>query len=125
MAAVITREDGQVLIARRAPHKSLPGRWEFPGGKVEPGEDPRAALERELLEEFGVPVKAGASIGSRQHQYPGLTVELDAYRATCAATDFTLDSHDAIAWVKPAECRQYDMAEADWFIVDALEEENR
>ena len=76
VVAGVLVERGQVLLSQRKPGGHLGGLWEFPGGKVEPGEDPRAALARELHEELGVAVDVGAPLEVTQHAYPGKTVLL-------------------------------------------------
>jgi mutator protein MutT len=80
VAAVIER-DGEVLVARRREAGERAGLWEFPGGKVEPGEGERAALARELREELGVRVQVGELYARVDHIYPDLQVELALYRA--------------------------------------------
>jgi len=120
VAGVVMRE-GRILIARRALHKAMAGKWEFPGGKVEAGETSAAALARELREEFGVNVEVGEKLGDQVHEYPGQAIWLEAYWARFGEGDLRLDSHDEIDWVTPAQCRTFDLADADWFIVDLLE----
>lgn len=70
VAAIIERE-GRILICRRRPEQSHPLKWEFPGGKVEPGETPAQALQRELAEELDLRVAAGEEIARYQYTYPG------------------------------------------------------
>ena len=81
VAALIER-GGEVLVARRKEEGERAGLWEFPGGKVEPGEGERAALARELREELGVRVQVGELYARLEHIYPDLQVELALYRAT-------------------------------------------
>jgi 8-oxo-dGTP diphosphatase len=69
VAAGVIIEQGKVLLSRRKKGSHLAGRWEFPGGKVEPGEDPRAALRRELEEELGVHVRVGEIVDVTFHRY--------------------------------------------------------
>lgn len=69
VAAGIVIEDGKVLLSRRKKGTHLAGRWEFPGGKVEPGEDPRAALRRELSEELGIRTRVGEIVDVTFHRY--------------------------------------------------------
>ena len=76
VAAAVIVESGRVLLTQRKRGTHLAGAWEFPGGKVEPGEDPRAALARELREELGVEVEAGAALEITFHRYPGKDVLL-------------------------------------------------
>jgi len=79
-AAVITRPDGQVLLAQRPPGKAYAGYWEFPGGKLEPGETPRHALDRELVEELGIRVRRAAPWLVQRFVYPHAHVELHFFR---------------------------------------------
>lgn len=109
VAAVITRADGAVLLARRAPGRAHAGLWEFPGGKLEPGESPEACLARELREEFGVE----AAIGPYLATGAAGPIELLGYRARIVAGEPGLSDHDALAWVAPADLAAYPMPPAD------------
>ena len=119
VAAVIERE-GRFLIAKRRPGGALGGRWEFPGGKIEPGETPEESLRRELREEFQVETEIGSFLGSEVHKYPTFTIDLMAYRAVCVSGEFKLADHAEIQWALPGELDRYDFAEADHFIVRML-----
>ncbi|MRG92828.1 (deoxy)nucleoside triphosphate pyrophosphohydrolase [Polyangium spumosum] len=76
VAAAVLVEEGRVLLTQRKRGTHLAGAWEFPGGKVEPGEDPRAALVRELVEEIGVEVSVGDPVEVTFHKYPEKSVLL-------------------------------------------------
>ncbi|MCX7963129.1 MAG: (deoxy)nucleoside triphosphate pyrophosphohydrolase [Candidatus Sumerlaea chitinivorans] len=119
VAGIICR-DQKVLLARRPAGDPLAGFWEFPGGKVEPGETPQRALERELDEEFGVKVWAGDFVASRLHSYPDRTIELVAYWATIEGEIAQLNAHDDVAWVSPTELEHYPLAPADEFLKEIL-----
>src|SRR5215467_4303492 len=80
VAAVIAK-DGKYLITQRRETAVLPLLWEFPGGRVEPGEDDRGALCRELKERLDAEVEVGEKVGERRHEYVGYTVELVLYSA--------------------------------------------
>lgn len=82
VAAGILVEDGKVLVTQRKAGSHLAGAWEFPGGKVEPGEDPRVALVRELREELGVEARAGEIVEVTFHRYPEKAVLLLFYEAS-------------------------------------------
>lgn len=75
-AGVIRRGDGRVLVARRPQGKHMAGAWEFPGGKLRPGETPRRALNRELREELGISVRRSAELMNYEQEYPDRLVEL-------------------------------------------------
>lgn len=118
-AAVIER-DGRILIARRRRGSHLEGKWEFPGGKIEPGESPEECLRRELKEEFGVEAEVGEFICASPHDYGNVAIELLAYRVRRVEGDFHLNSHAEICWVRREELSAYDFADADRPIVARL-----
>lgn len=112
LAAVI-RKDGRILIARRKSTDRFGGQWEFPGGKLEPGETPEAGLKRELAEEFGIEAGIGRFLGSVKSESVGYAIELDAYEAVHLAGEFELREHDEIRWVTPSKLSDYDLTEPD------------
>ena len=118
-AAVIER-DGKILIARRAAAKHLGGKWEFPGGKLEPGETPEACLVRELEEEFGVKTEIGKFIAENIFDYGTRTIRLLGYEVKYISGNFKLNDHDEIAWITRNEFKNYDFAPADLPIVAAI-----
>jgi len=109
VAGIIVQKK-KVLIARRAPHKSLSGKWEFPGGKIEKDETPEVALERELYEEFGVKTKTGIYITSNEHDYGSFKIKLLAYFSNYIEGNFILTDHDQIEWVRINKLISYDLA---------------
>ncbi len=118
VAAVVVR-DGRVLLSRRARGTHLAGHWEFPGGKVEPGEDPPSALRREVLEELGVACDVDAPFAFNHHAYPERRVLLITYRARLHGEPRALDGEE-IAWFGPEAVRRLTMPPADGPIVDRL-----
>ena len=120
VAAIIIKKD-KILIARRAAHKAMAGKWEFPGGKIEDGETMPEALEREILEEFSVHVKAGRFLATNTYSYETFQIELHAFYVTHIQGEFMLSDHDKIAWVTPDELEVYDLAEADIPLVKLLQ----
>lgn len=122
VVAGIIVKGGKVLIARRASHKSLSGKWEFPGGKTEGNETPETALERELFEEFNVITLTGRFITKNKHDYGDFQIELLVYESKVLEGDFKLTDHDKIEWVDKNELQQYDLAEADIPIIIKLKE---
>ena len=121
VVAGIVERDGLLLIAQRRPDDRLAGQWEFPGGKVEPGETPEAALVRELREEFAVETEVLGYVGTSVHAYATFTIELLAYRVRYVRGEFALNDHQAIRWVTAAELGAYPFAAADLPIVALLQ----
>ena len=97
-AAVIERPDGTFLLACRPEGKPYPGYWEFPGGKIEAGEDPRAALDRELKEELGIAVREATPWVTRVYAYTDATVRLHFFRVTAWDGEPQPLEDQAIAW---------------------------
>lgn len=122
VAAVIER-DGRFLAARRTEPPALAGRWEFPGGKTEPGEDDAAALRRECREELGVTIEVGPRVGPL-YTVPGGNLQVRTYRAVLVRGEpAPIESHDALRWLIPGspEVRELPWLEGDYAILDALE----
>ncbi|MGH6655612.1 MAG: (deoxy)nucleoside triphosphate pyrophosphohydrolase [Actinocrinis sp.] len=122
VAAVIER-DGLILAARRTGPPQFAGLWEFPGGKVEPGESDADALARECREELGVAATVGERIGP-EYVTPSGTMVVRTYFAVLdeGAEPGALDSHDALRWVRPSEpeTRALPWLPGDVLILDAL-----
>ena len=120
MAGVITDTRGRILLARRTEGRDLAGLWEFPGGKVEPGETPEAALVRELEEELGIDVDVGPALITVPQAYPRKRLFLDVRHV--AAWRGTPKGHEgqALAWVAPEKLPRYTMPPADRPVVGAL-----
>ena len=102
-AAVILRPDGSFLLGRRAADTFYPGYWEFPGGKVEPGETPREALARELHEELEIEVLAATPWIVREHVYEHAHVRLHFFRVTAWRGELRDHVHAALAWQHRAD----------------------
>jgi 8-oxo-dGTP diphosphatase len=120
-AAVILRGDGKVLLAQRPPGKAYAGYWEFPGGKLEAGETPRAALVRELAEELGLAVRRAAPWLVQRYVYPHAHVELHFFRVF--AWDGEPVGHDgqAFAWQTPGRFDVAPLLPANATVLRALE----
>lgn len=114
VAAVII-DDGRVLVTQRPAGSHLAGAWEFPGGKVEPDEDPRDALKRELREELGVETHVGAILETSFHRYPTKSVLLLFYdtRLAAGSPEPAPLQVAALQWSNASELRDDDFPPAD------------
>jgi len=110
VAAVIERE-GRFLVAKRPSHKRHGGLWEFPGGKLQPGEDLVAAARRELAEELGVQVQSVGPVDWSIQDAASIFV-INFVR-TSIVGEPTAREHDALAWVAPADLLRYELAPTD------------
>ncbi len=119
VSCAIIEKDGLVLAAQRSERMSLPLKWEFPGGKIEPGESPEECLRRELLEEMGVSVTVGKSLPASTHHYPKVTVTLFPFVCTIVSGEIVLDEHAAIDWLPPEKLHTLDWAEADVPVIES------
>jgi 8-oxo-dGTP diphosphatase len=114
-AAALVDSDGRVLIAQRPEGKQLAGLWEFPGGKVEPGETPETALIRELREELGIEVTQAclAPFVFASHTYEDFHLLMPLFLIRRWAGTVVAHEHAALRWVKPARLGEYPMPPAD------------
>ncbi|WP_220749899.1 8-oxo-dGTP diphosphatase MutT [Jannaschia sp. AI_61] len=121
-AVALVDRDGRVLLAQRPEGKSMAGLWEFPGGKVEAGETPEAALIRELQEELGIDTWASclAPLTFASHSYDSFHLLMPLF--VCRKWTGQVQSREgqALAWVRPAELKKYAMPAADIPLVSIL-----
>lgn len=119
-AAVIRNQEGKILLARRPDHKHMGGLWEFPGGKVRTGEDPRSALVRELHEELGVEASVDSPLSFAIHDEPGLRILLLFFAARLTAGRPVGNEGQEVQWVQPSELPNYPTPPADAALVAEL-----
>lgn len=119
VGAVIVR-DGRILCARRGPAGRLGGLWEFPGGKIEPGETPRAALVREIDEELRCEVLVGGEVTTTTHVYDFGTITLTTFWCELVAGTPVLTEHSEVRWLRPTELDSIEWAPADVPAVDII-----
>ncbi len=122
VVAALILEHGTVLIARKKPGKPLAGLWEFPGGKVEPGERLQDCLVREIKEELGVKIEAGEIFAETVHEEPDRNIRLIGIEARCLDKHFVLADHDEIRMVRFRDLTSYPLAPADLPIARKLME---
>lgn len=114
VVAALIEKNNKVLIARRSTGDSnVLGKWEFPGGKVEENENELRAIEREILEEFELVVKANKFIINNICEYLTKTVDLRLYSCSYLSGDFKLHDHSEYRWVSKENILDYDLALAD------------
>ena len=121
VAAVIRRGDA-ILVTRRPDRPGRPGQWEFPGGKVEAGEDEASALRRELAEELGCDASVGALLLRHAHRYPEHEVDLAFYACALAPrAEPAAIGVAELAWARIGTLASYDFLEADRAVLAELE----
>ena len=114
-AAALVDADGRVLLTRRPPGKAMAGLWEFPGGKVAPGETPERALVRELKEELGIDTRRSclAPIAFASHAYEAFHLLMPLFACRVWQGEPTPQEGQALKWVRPARLGDYPMPPAD------------
>jgi len=122
VAAVIERSDRRLLIGQRRRSDTSPLKWEFPGGKVERGETPEAALARELKEELGATLEKCSPIGRVVHKYAETPEQLEIlfFAAAILESQLTPRPFEKVAWVLPKELGNYDFLAANAQLVANL-----
>lgn len=121
-AVALIDADGRVLLAQRPPGKSLAGLWEFPGGKVDPGETPEQALIRELREELAIDTWASclAPLTFASHNYPDFHLLMPLFACRRWQGIPTPQEGQTLAWVRPKDMRDYPMPPADLPLIPIL-----
>jgi 8-oxo-dGTP diphosphatase len=120
VAGIIRRNDGRLLITQRLADDTLGGYWEFPGGKVEPGEELKHALHRELTEELGIETEIGAEIHRIVHAYPDRDVRLYFFDARIVSGEPQKLEVADLRWVTLDELLDYQFPEADLPLLNQL-----
>jgi 8-oxo-dGTP diphosphatase len=114
VVAAVIEKGGKLLVCQRTRHQTMPLKWEFPGGKIEEGEQPRAALRRELDEELGIDAEVGDEIARLQHTYPnGVMVELRFFIVRQYGGEMENRIFRDVQWSAPKDLPSYDFLEAD------------
>ncbi len=115
VVAAVIEHAGRVLCMQHdaTRHSYTSWRWEFPGGKIEPGETPQQALRREILEELDLQVQVHEHLATVQHSYPDFDITLQFYRCTAATTAIVRREHASHCWLPPGELHTLQWAAAD------------
>jgi 8-oxo-dGTP diphosphatase len=119
-ASLIRDQAGRYLITQRRKGSHLAGLWEFPGGKLEEGESPEAALRRELTEELGATFAVGKLVETVRWEYPDRTMVLHFYDCRMESGVIEPREGQAMAWVEPADLARYDFPPADRELIARL-----
>ncbi len=118
VVGAVIEKDEKILCAQRNGKKSLPNMWEFPGGKIEDGELPEAALKRELLEEMDCEINVLDKIVTTVYEYDFATIELTTYYAEMVSDSIVLREHQDMKWLSRDELDSVEWAPAD---IEAIE----
>jgi len=120
IAVGIVWHGGRILIGRRPPHVPLGGYWEFPGGKVLPGETPAECVVREVREETGLTVEVLGELVRLTHDYPDFSIDLTALTCRALTADAQPLGCDEVRWVEPDELAAYTFPPANRAILEAI-----
>jgi len=121
VVAALILQDEKLLVCQRTRHQTMPLKWEFPGGKIEDGEQPRDALRRELEEELGIDAQIGEEVARIRHEYPGGgAVELRFYLVKEYRSQIENRIFRDIQWATRAQLSTFDFLEADLTLVQDL-----
>lgn len=117
VACAIIEHDGKVLAVQRSERMNLPFKWEFPGGKIQPGEPPEQCVIREVSEELNLQIAVSRSLSPVSHDYPDFSVTLYPFICSVVSGEITLHEHKAQLWLSPSELFSLDWLAADFPII--------
>jgi 8-oxo-dGTP diphosphatase len=120
VVAAVIQKDNKIFCAQRNLFKSMGGKWEFPGGKIEIGETREEALVREIKEELDSDIVVDKYLMTVEHDYPTFHITMHAYLGTLVKGELTLKEHNDSVWLSKEELLSLDWADADKPIVDKI-----
>jgi 8-oxo-dGTP diphosphatase len=118
VVAGIMERNNEYFVAQRPHDKHLGGYWEFPGGKIDEGETPEAALKREMLEELKINVSVGKRIAETTNEYEDRVVTLLFYECSLESGEIVLTEHIDAGWVNVSQMKDINLAPADLFLLE-------
>ena len=119
-AAILKNERNEILICRRLPNAKNGGLWEFPGGKMEPGESPEECAVRECREELSVEIRLTGRFGTAHYRYPDSEIDFVFFTGVIESGSIVRRVHQEICWVSPRELKNFPFCPADEPIVKRL-----
>ena len=119
VVAAVIRDRGRIFATQRGygPYKDS---WEFPGGKIEPGETPEDALKREIREELDAEIEVGERAGRIEYDYPGFHLSMDCFYCILVSGSLTLKEHEAARWLTPEQLDTVAWLPADLTLIERL-----
>jgi len=123
VTAAILVHNSKILVAQKGPHDKRANKWEFPGGKIDPGETPEEGLAREMQEEFCIQVNVGALFAESLFTYPEGQILVMAYFCSWVSGDLTPTEHADFKWVSASELLCFDFVPSDAPIAEQLSRE--
>ncbi len=123
VAAVIkaVNEKGEpIIFATQRGYGALKGGWEFPGGKIEPGETPEAALKREIMEELDTKITVGELVDTIEYDYPDFHLSMDCFWCEILAGELVLKEHEAARWLTKGQLKDVDWLPADITLIHEI-----
>ncbi len=123
VTAAIIRQDGKFLICQRPANKNCGLLWEFPGGKIEPGETGEQCIIRECQEELGVTLRVERELTDITHEYPDRIVHLHFFLCDIVQGELERKEHNAFAWITSEEIPQYEFCPADKKMLQSLQQQ--
>lgn len=124
-AAIIRNEEGRILICQRGPGGNCEYLWEFPGGKLEPGETPEECIIRECREELEIDIAVKGIFAETTYQYPDREIAFTFFDAAVIGGRPKMDVHNDMRWVTTSEMENYEFCPADIAIVEILKKTNK
>ena len=122
VTCAIVEKDSKVLVTQRSEQMGLPLKWEFPGGKIQPGERPEECLRRELIEELGVDIFVGRALTPSDYNYPAFKITLYPYICHITSGEIELHEHKDCKWIAPEKLQELDWAAADIPVVEQYQD---